>query len=88
MKKLVTTISIALLAMSCRLAFIGCDKNSEEIGNISVGAVSKKTYVRLESLANLAIIRFILHLICYNLSSSNFNCKFGLLFLIYYYKII
>ncbi|MDE6605837.1 MAG: hypothetical protein K2K85_07465 [Clostridia bacterium] len=49
MKKLVATILIALLAMSCLLAFVGCNNNdndSNEDGDVEIfiGAVSKSTY--------------------------------------------
>ncbi|MDE7191096.1 MAG: hypothetical protein K2O35_01280, partial [Clostridia bacterium] len=51
MKKLVATILIALMAMSCLLAFVGCNGDSDKIpnGDITVGAVSKKTYVNAQS---------------------------------------
>ena len=53
MKKLVATILIALMAMSCLLAFVGCNDDSDKTpnGDITVGAVSKKTYVNAQGQA-------------------------------------
>lgn len=48
MKKLLATILIALLAMSCLLAFVGCNSNDEEYGDTFVGAISQSTFESVE----------------------------------------
>ncbi len=51
MKKTVATILIALMAISCVLAFVGCkdnDDDSQDYGDPFVGAISQMTYDSVE----------------------------------------